>query len=245
MAADLAERAARALTRAHGFLHRLPGGAVAGAGPAAVVTRRAGLTICETLCPEIPAGEPPVEPLPALGFLGADEPLRRLATHQDLPFLDDERFTTGDGEMPAWALGLLRADPAVLAELADRAALDSLWGCATGTLGSRKRAGWSTALPVALALAVRERDLALLPALIRAIGYLGLVEHPLTVAATAFLVSQQQPDGGLGIMPAGADPRLQVEVRLGLTVSFAWALAEMTCPGFTAAVMNGEISQDI
>lgn len=212
-------------------------------GPAAVVAQRAGITICELVCPDLPPGRPAVEPLPATAFAGADEPLRRLATGQR-EALPDDIPAAGGNDMPAWALGLLRADPQVLTRIADRAALESLWGYATTALPSRERAGWSTALPVALTLAVQERDLALLPALIRAIGYLGLHAHPLTTAATAFLISQQQPDGGLGILPAGADPQLEVRIRLRLTVSFAWALAERIAPGFTAGVMSGEIPQD-
>jgi hypothetical protein len=211
--------------------------------PAAAVTQRAGLTICELLCPELRAGRPTGAPLPTLGFAGADEPLRRLATGRRQPFPDDIP-TAGTNDMPAWALGLLRADPQTLAGLAERAALDSLWGCTTPTMATRERAGWSTALPVGLALAAQHRDLALLPALIRAIGYLELREHPLTTTATALLISQQQPDGGLGLLPADADPQLETRIRLRLTVSFVWALAEMTEPRFTAAVMSGEIVHD-
>ncbi|BCJ44140.1 hypothetical protein GCM10010168_09530 [Actinoplanes ianthinogenes] len=243
MAVNLTERAGAALTRAHGFLHRLPTAAVSAHGPAAAVSRRAGLAICELMCPELRARRPTGDPLPTLAFAGADEPLRRLATGRRQPF-PDTTAPAGPDDMPAWALGLLRADPQALAGLAERAALDSLWGCTTTTMATRDRAGWSTALPVALALAAQHRDLALLPALIRAIGYLALNEHPLTTTATALLISQQQPDGGLGILPTGADPHLQTRIRLRLTVSFAWALAEMTEPGFTAAVMSGEVAYD-
>jgi hypothetical protein len=240
MTVDIAERATRALTRAHTFLHGLPADLVTGQGPTAVVTHRAGLLICEALCPHLPRHRPPDASVPALPFAGADEPLRRLAVATDRTAAVEIPETAADA-MPAWALGLLRADPAILTALADRAATDSLWGCAAAALGARQRAGWSTALPVAVTLAVQERDLALVPALIRAAGYLGLSEHPIVTGATAYLMSQQQHDGGLGALPAGADPQPATGTRLSLTVSFVWTLAEATRPGFTAGVMNGDV----
>ncbi|MFI5493487.1 hypothetical protein [Actinoplanes sp. NPDC051859] len=241
MAANLTERAGTALTRAHGFLQRLPPGAISAQGRLAVITQRAGLTLCEIARPELrTANSVGVLPSP-MPFAGPDEPLQRLVTGRRQPLPDSVPPSTPD-DAPPWALGLLRADPQTLTDLAEQAALDSLWGATTTAMPSRVRAGWSTALPVAIALAVQARDLAVLPTLIRAAGYLALHEHPLTTGAAAFLISQQQPDGGLGALPTSADPQLAIHARLPLTVSFAWTLAELLDPGFTTRIMSGEVT---
>ncbi|MFT7835897.1 hypothetical protein Q5530_07080 [Saccharothrix sp. BKS2] len=110
---------------------------------------------------------------------------------------------------PDW----LRADPDHLRRLAGQAAAAS-----AGT-----RARWAEVVAQALVIAVRHRDLDLTAALVRTATGLAAGDDPTTVAAVAFLISQQQADGGFGIVPDEGDPHLSTAVRVPLTVACASA----------------------
>jgi len=92
--------------------------------------------------------------------------------------------------------------------------------------GGRHADLWS--LDVALAVALRGGDLAAVAALLRdAAASADACERPLIGWATSALVAEQRPDGGFG--SGGRDAP-----RPALTLTCAWALAEVRCPGVTA-----------
>lgn len=124
-------------------------------------------------------------------------------------------------------MDLVRADPARLLRLADQITDQTMFGRTTDQVPADLLASWTIALPVAVALAVRAHDLVVTSALLRAGAYLRRDgKHPQLRDATAFLAAQQQPDGGFGALPVGADPALQHTVRVPLTLGCVWALAE-------------------
>lgn len=123
-------------------------------------------------------------------------------------------------------LGLVRSDPALLLRLADQIAAQTVFGRMTDRVCPKLVSRWATALPAAVSLAVRAHDLATTSALLRAGAYLQCDGHPVLRDAAAFVVAQQQPDGGFGALPAGADPALHDTVRVPLSLGCVWTLAE-------------------
>ncbi|ASU82003.1 hypothetical protein CDO52_03695 [Nocardiopsis gilva YIM 90087] len=128
----------------------------------------------------------------------------------------------------------LRADPAVLLRAADEVGSATAFGTDLGRMADDTRSAWSEVLPIALATAVRGHDLDAGAALLRASVFLGLADHAATQGAGAFLTARQRPDGGFGGAAAEAKAPGDAAVRLPLTVSCVWALAELRRPGVTA-----------
>lgn len=123
----------------------------------------------------------------------------------------------------------------MLLRLVDQIVGQTESGRMTDRVPAELLAGWTTALPVAVAVAVRAHDLAVTSALLLAGAYLRCGGHAVLRDATAYVVAQQQPDGGFGALPADADPALQDTVRVPLTLGCVWALAEITGAGATPA----------
>ncbi|CAM4066007.1 DUF6895 family protein [Nocardiopsis rhodophaea] len=128
----------------------------------------------------------------------------------------------------------LRADPAVLLRAAAEVGSATAYGTEVDRLPTDTRAAWSEVLPIALATAVRGHDLDAGAALLRACAFLGLTEHTVVRGAAAFIAARQRPDGGFGGAAAEIEAPGDAEVRLPLTVTCVWALAELRRPELTA-----------
>ncbi|MGH3871132.1 MAG: DUF6895 family protein [Pseudonocardiaceae bacterium] len=118
----------------------------------------------------------------------------------------------------------VRADPACLLRLAEQITDQTGFGRTTDRIPTDRLTGWATALPVAVTLAVRARDLAVTSALLLAGACLHCGGHPQLRHAAAFVAAQQQPDGGFGALPPDADAALCSTVRVPLTFGCVWAL---------------------
>lgn len=137
-------------------------------------------------------------------------------------------------------LDLLRADPGRLLQLADQIAYHTRFGRMTDRVPADLLAGWITALPVAVALAVPAHDLPVTSALLRAGAYLRCGRCPELCDAAAFVIAQQHPDGGFGALAPHADPALQDTVRVPLTLACVWALAETMQASAAPTEMSGQ-----
>lgn len=181
---------------------------------------------------------------------GADDPRRRVGAWLCATALGQPDVPVPDVALPAvdssgapiadQPLDLVRADPGLLLKLADQVAGQTGFGRMTDQVPADLLASWSTALPVAVTLAVRAHDLAVTSALLLAGAYLQYDWHPALRDATNFVAAQQQPDGGFGAMPVDADPALQDTVRVPLTLGCVWALTETMWAGATPAEASGQ-----
>lgn len=134
---------------------------------------------------------------------------------------------------------LLRPDPEALLTLAAHVAGTTALGTRPGdTTAATER--WTTAVRAGLAAACRLRDLEVMAALVRACAFLHRGGDSALSTAARELTAQQRPDGGFGGQPNDGAGAAADDIRLPLTLTCTWALAELVRPGLTAAAYRSD-----
>lgn len=218
---------ANALARARRWLRR---GARAGrtAEPAAPSALRAvGIWLvdqCGAVRPsEVRAPAPPSAHLRRRVLEGLHTPARPLT-----------------GPFPApdpWEL--LRPDPEAPLAAAEHVSTGTAFGTRTGGTAEEVER-WALVLRSGLVAAARFRDVEVMAALVRASAFLGRAEHSVVTSAAVDLAAQQRADGGFGGQPRAGSSADPDGIRLPLTVSCAWSLAELARPGLTATAVRAD-----